>query len=146
MGLFRHPLWWYLKRLKYQPTNFNKENKMHLKPLPATCQLPCFSLNMFYRALCWCMWGLLCTYLLTPKPYLLRAIFTLSTDRYCRLFMRPSRALLLCFIGLNMMTSSKWKHFPRYWPVVRGIHRSRWIPHTKASDAEFWCFLWSASE
>ena len=25
----------------------------------------------------------------------------------------------------------KWKHFPRNWPFVRGIHRSRWIPHTK---------------
>ena len=34
----------------------------------------------------------------------------------------------------------KWKHFPRNWPFVRGIHRSRWIPHTKASDAELWCF------
>ena len=40
----------------------------------------------------------------------------------------------------------KWIHFPRNWPFVRGIHRSRWIPHTKASDAEIWCFLWSASE
>ena len=40
----------------------------------------------------------------------------------------------------------KWKHFPRNWPFVRGIHRSRWIPHTKASDAELWCFLWFASE
>ena len=40
----------------------------------------------------------------------------------------------------------KWNHFPRYWPFVRGIHRSRWIPHTKASDAELWCFLWSASK
>ena len=30
----------------------------------------------------------------------------------------------------------KWNHFPRNWPFVRGIHRSRWIPHTKASDAE----------
>ena len=39
----------------------------------------------------------------------------------------------------------KWKHFPRNWPFVREIHRSRWIPHTKASDAELWCFLWSAS-
>ena len=39
----------------------------------------------------------------------------------------------------------KWKHFPRNWPFVRGIHRSRWITHTKASDAELWCFLWSAS-
>ena len=40
----------------------------------------------------------------------------------------------------------KWKHFPRFWPFVRGIHRSRWIPRTKASDAELWCFLWSVSE
>ena len=37
----------------------------------------------------------------------------------------------------------KWTHFPRNWPFVRGIHRSRWIPHTKASDAELWCFPWS---
>ena len=35
----------------------------------------------------------------------------------------------------------KWKHFPRYWPFIRGIHRSRWIPHTKASDAELWCLF-----
>ena len=34
----------------------------------------------------------------------------------------------------------KWKHFPRNWPFVRGIHRSRWIPHTKASDAELLMF------
>ena len=34
----------------------------------------------------------------------------------------------------------KWEHFPRYWPLVRGIHRDRWIPRTKASDAELWCF------
>ena len=40
----------------------------------------------------------------------------------------------------------KWRHFPRYWPFVRGIHRSRWIPHTKASDAELCCFLWSVLE
>ena len=40
----------------------------------------------------------------------------------------------------------KWKHFPRNWPFVRGIHRSRWIPCTKASNAELWCFRWSASE
>ena len=32
----------------------------------------------------------------------------------------------------------KRKHFPRYWPFVRGIHRSRWFPRTKASDAEVW--------
>ena len=36
----------------------------------------------------------------------------------------------------------KLKHFPRYWPFVRGIHW--WIPLTKASCVELWCFLWSA--
>ena len=38
----------------------------------------------------------------------------------------------------------KWKHFPHYWSFVRGIPRPRWIPRTKASDAELRCFLWSA--
>ena len=28
------------------------------------------------------------------------------------------------------------EHFPRYSPFVRGFHRSRWIPLTKASDTE----------
>ena len=36
---------------------------------------------------------------------------------------------------------TKWKHFLRNWSFVRGIHRSRWIPHTKASDAELWFFF-----
>ena len=35
----------------------------------------------------------------------------------------------------------KWKHFPRYWPFVRGIHRSPVNSPTKASDAELWWFL-----
>ena len=38
----------------------------------------------------------------------------------------------------------KWKHFPRDWPFVRGIHW--WIPLTKASDVELGCFLWSGPE
>ena len=36
----------------------------------------------------------------------------------------------------------KWKHFPRYWPFVQGIHRSP--VNSPASDTELWCFLWSA--
>ena len=34
----------------------------------------------------------------------------------------------------------KWKHFPRYWPFVGGIHRSPVNSPTKASDTELWCF------
>ena len=38
----------------------------------------------------------------------------------------------------------KWEHFPRYWPFVWGINRSTGKAPQKASDVEFWCFLWSA--
>ena len=30
----------------------------------------------------------------------------------------------------------QWKHFPRYWPFVRGSTGHRRIPLTKADDAE----------
>ena len=40
----------------------------------------------------------------------------------------------------------KWKHFPRYRPFVRETIGHLWIPLTKGSDAELWCFLWSAPE
>ena len=40
----------------------------------------------------------------------------------------------------------KWKHFPRYLPLVRRITGPRWIPLTKASEAELWCLRWSAPE
>ena len=40
----------------------------------------------------------------------------------------------------------KWKHFTRYCPppLCGEFTGHRWIPHTKSSDAELWCFLWSA--
>ena len=36
----------------------------------------------------------------------------------------------------------KWKYFPHYWPLVRGIHRS---PVDSPREGQ-WCFLWSAPE
>ena len=47
-------------------------------------------------------------------------------------------ALVLCMIAVYANCSLCRL---RYWPFVRGIHRSRWFPHTRASDAELWCFL-----
>ena len=38
----------------------------------------------------------------------------------------------------NMMTSSNWN-------IIR-VTGHRWLPPTKASDADLWCFLWSAPE
>ena len=39
----------------------------------------------------------------------------------------------------------KWKHFQCYWPFCVGSSPvTGEFPLTKASDAELWCFLWSA--
>ena len=47
----------------------------------------------------------------------------------------------------NMMTSSSENIFRVTGPHLCGEFTGhRWIPLTKASDAEFWCFLWSAPE
>ena len=38
----------------------------------------------------------------------------------------------------------EWKHFLVTGPLCGEFIGHRWIPLTKASDAELWCFLWSA--
>ena len=41
----------------------------------------------------------------------------------------------------------KWKHFPRNWPFVRGIHRSPVnSPHKDQWRGALMCFLWSSPE
>ena len=40
----------------------------------------------------------------------------------------------------------KWKHFPRYWPCMRGIHRSAVNSPHKGQQRGALMFLWSASE
>ena len=45
-----------------------------------------------------------------------------------------------------MMTSSNGNIFRVTGHLCGEFTGARWIPHTKASDAEFWCFLWSAPE
>ena len=45
-----------------------------------------------------------------------------------------------------MMTSSNGNIFRITGPLCGEYIGHRWIPLTKASDAELWCFLWSASE
>ena len=47
---------------------------------------------------------------------------------------------------VDMMTSSNGNIFRVTGPLFGEFTGPRWIPHTKASDAKFWCFLWSASE
>ena len=45
-----------------------------------------------------------------------------------------------------MLTSSNGNIFRVTSHLCGEFTDPRWIPRTKASDAELWCFLWSASE
>ena len=45
-----------------------------------------------------------------------------------------------------MMTSSNGNIFRVTGHLCGEFTGPRWIPHTKASDAQLWCLLWSASE
>ena len=52
-----------------------------------------------------------------------------------------------CYSDVScMMTSSNGNIFRVTGHLCGEFTGHRWIPHTKASDAELWCFLWSASE
>ena len=46
----------------------------------------------------------------------------------------------------NMMTSSNGNIFCVTGPLCGEFTGPRWLPRTKTSGAELWCFLWSASE
>ena len=48
--------------------------------------------------------------------------------------------------GHGMMTSSNGNILRVTGPLCGEFTGPRWISHTNASDAELWCFLWSASE
>ena len=48
--------------------------------------------------------------------------------------------------GKHMMTSSNGNIFRITGALCGEFTCHRWIPLTKASDAELWCFLWSAPE
>ena len=50
------------------------------------------------------------------------------------------------FLVRFMITSSNGKIFRVTGILCGGFTGSRWIPRTKASDAELWCFLWSTPE
>ena len=54
--------------------------------------------------------------------------------------------LQLGHIPWYIMTSSNGDIFRVTGPLCREFTGHRWIPRTKASEAELWCFIWSAPE
>ena len=51
-----------------------------------------------------------------------------------------------CYIGIIMTTSSNGNSVRVTGPLCEEFTGHRWIPLTKASDAELWGFLWSLPE
>ena len=62
-----------------------------------------------------------------------------------RIIQYPSLSSFLTTLG-HMMTSSNGNIFRVTGHLCGALTGPRRIPHKKASDAELWCFLWSASE
>ena len=64
----------------------------------------------------------------------------------CKLFGIQYIPLSMQTFTLVMMTSSNGNIFRVTGPLCGEFTGPRWIPLTKASDAELWCFRWSATE
>ena len=106
--------------------------------------------------------------LMHPRYFMLFMIKTFSQILVQSLTKRNSYVSLCCFsyiIKASFLSSTtgilwtcdqkytwshddviKCKHFPRCWYLRGEFTGHRWIPHTKASDAELWCFIWSTPE
>ena len=50
------------------------------------------------------------------------------------------------YSGWTMMTSSKGNIFRVTGHLCREFASHQWIPRSKASDADLWCFLWSVPD
>ena len=84
-----------------------------------------------------------------------RAMWNMNIKRYCSKTVNPQIAkksmgyrppIILLDYCYFMMTSSNGNIFRVTGHLCGEFTGPRWFPHTKASDAGLWCFLWSASE
>ena len=120
-------------------TQFGNKNYIHLdstKQFQYWCYI---ATNVCSRKIYYFWWS----------PWLLKELPWLAS--WCSQFRTQDAQLTVCdaykkMWWLHMMTSSNGNIF-RVTGHLRGEFTGpRWIPRTKASDAELWCFLWSALE
>ena len=67
-------------------------------------------------------------------------------EQYKSFTREPKQQIPMIYIGVNMMTYSNVNIFRVTGPLWGESTGHRWIPLTKASDQELWCFLWSVPE
>ena len=78
-----------------------------------------------------------------PSHYVILIIMMTISVKYVKFTECTLCAVSRC---RYMMTSSNGNIFRVTGHLCGEFTGPRWILHTKASEAEFWCFLWSASE
>ena len=64
----------------------------------------------------------------------------IQADRMCVYIHNIYKCFLKNYMKISRCLDNdviRCKHFPRNWPFVRGIHRSRWIPHTRPVAQSF---------
>ena len=76
-----------------------------------------------------------------------KLIFVIKTI-WCHISgLTPTQVMVWCLtplISYLMMTSSNGTIFRATGHLCGEFTSPRWVPRTKASDADLWCFLWSA--
>ena len=117
-----------------------------------TQNYPCYCVSIFC-----CVWhSIFITnfeYSLSHQSYCIGHVYIYIYTLSCRLVEDVS----LCNHGIERYYNTgtwgiihddviKWKHFPRYWPCVRGIHRLPVNSPHKGQWRGAWCLLWFASE
>ena len=130
-------------------------------PMTTYCQLDIFQWNLNQNAIIftdendiknvvcklaaflswpWCVMSLMD---IPFEIFIQRGKRVLNNAQATRIHSRTERS---CCPTNGMMTSSNGNIFPVTGPLWGEPTGHRWIPLTKASDAELWCFLWSAPE
>ena len=86
-----------------------------------------------------------CSHLINYPFIMTQVACVLKTNRFWIMACSPYGTKPLCKTRAHDDVI-KWKHSPRCWPFVRGIHRSPVNSPHGTSDTELWCFLWFAPE
>ena len=82
-----------------------------------------------------------------PQWVSIQGLWQYPYETHLKLKSLKSPLLLTYFsVAHSMMTSSNENSFRVTSPLCGEFTGHRWIPLTKANDAELWCFLWSVPE
>ena len=143
---------------KPEGQNWSRVKKKTMNVIPFNCWLlkmvksPNAEILDFWHSRCyWRQWSRLWNVVLTLlwKCRILLRMSVFFSQRMTHNSHRPTTMYMTgdgCALKMSAKHEDgiKWKHFPRYWSFVRGIH---WSPVNNPHKGQsLWHFLWSALE